>query len=279
MFSIIKEGSIEGNKVNEDKIFYKKNFVVFLDGASGLTKKVIPGSESDAYWYVNEFVKQLADINKNANYKYKRYELRKTISNIKKKYEDLLKKDEVNNLNTPSASGIVLYDDETSIKGYYFGDVLTVIKNKNNKYKEYYDKNLSNLDTSVFLEAKEISKKENIPFSEAIKKCQETILTNRNLKNTDKGYYIFGLDTSAVKKINTFKYDKKEIESILIMSDGFYSFFDNRNYDILFETINKNNPDELLKKIKSSFQEDVEFSKYNRFKLVDDISFLSLKTK
>lgn len=277
MFNIVKEGSIAGNVINEDKIYTEDNFVVFLDGASGLTKKIIPNSESDANWYVNEFVTQFKNEVKKSNYKYKRYILKNTISNIKDNYNSLLNNRKIDNINIPSASGIVLFNEENHIKAFYFGDVLTVIKKKNNTFLELYDKNLTELDNKVFKEANKISARDHIPFNLAIKKCDKAIIKNRNLRNTDNGYYIFGLNIEAIKNIKTFRIEKNDIKEILIMSDGFYSYFIDRDFNTIIEKIKLNKPEELLSEIKNSFEKDNNFSKYNRFKLVDDISYLYIK--
>ena len=59
MFNTISQKSIAGKRVNEDKIHVGENYIIFLDGASGLRKQLIPNSKSDAKWYVDEFTKTI----------------------------------------------------------------------------------------------------------------------------------------------------------------------------------------------------------------------------
>ena len=276
MFIKVKEGSIPGNITNEDKFYNEDNFVIFLDGASGLSKGIIPNAKSDANWYVNEFIEQFKKVYKNNDYKYKRYLIKKTIDYTKQAFDGLVNDKSIQNIDIPSASGIILFDEPNHIKGFYFGDVLTVIKKNNKTFKSYSDLNLTNLDNNVFKEANRISVKNNIPFNEAIKGCTKMIIDNRNLRNKDEGYYIFGLDKNAVKKIHYFKIEKDSIDSILMMSDGFYTHFPENDPEKIFEIINGVKSSQLLGNIKSSFLKDEEFSKFNRFKLVDDISYLLL---
>jgi serine/threonine protein phosphatase PrpC len=275
MFRVIKSGTIEGNSVNEDKIYKTNDFVIFLDGASGLEKNLIPNAKSDAKWYVDKFTKYFTQYYD--DYVYKKYAIRKTIHQIHEDYHKLVPNNQINNVNTPSASGIVITESKDKIHGYYTGDVKTAIIRKSGKTSIYFDKPLTKLDHHVFSEANKQKMNKGTTFRESISTMSELVKYNRSLKNKENGYYIFSTDVDMIKNIKTFNVPKSELDYILIMSDGFYGKFDKLNIPNIIQTINKTPKKSILQNIKQEFQEDKDFEKYNRFKLVDDISFSLIK--
>ena len=61
------------------------------------------------------------------------------------------------------------------------------------------------------------------------------------------------------------------------MSDGFYSLYDSLKNKDLMDLVIKNDSDEFIHSVKKTFKKDKTFDQYQRFKLVDDISYLLLK--
>ena len=276
MFKVLKKNSIAGKEVNEDMIFAKENYIIFLDGASGLIKNSV-SKKSDALWYVNKFTSyfdQLYSISNNPA-----SSIKKAIDKINEDFRAMFPASRDLGLLEPTASGVVMVDRDKHINLYYFGDVKTYIIYKSKKIDVFYDEALTKLDQKVFDEAKKISESRNISFKQAINELDEMVKNNRLMKNSEEGYYIFGLNKLAIENINKkYNLDKSKISQILVMSDGFYGVFSDYKPQELLDFVNKSSKD-IVFNIKELYLNDENFEKYNRFKLVDDISFALLEVK
>jgi len=217
---VISTISEAGGKVNEDLINFTKNAFWVMDGATGLWDRSITGN-NDAVWFVSEFNKYLErNIHNDASLQ---DIVRAGISEIKEKWEDILRSKNIADLPTyaePSSSLILVrFDDEFKKMEYFLlGDSVLVFSIDGN-YKIVQEDKLRMLDN---IAKKEMSKYLNQGYSlaESRERIIPTLKKHRNMKNTEEGYWVLSFQEEAVKHAFTGTVDIEKEAYILAMTDG-----------------------------------------------------------
>lgn len=211
---------------NEDIVGICKKGAWVLDGATGLNNKNLISEESDAKWYVSWWNKYLRE-NLNENKSLKEIVL-KGLENIKREYLLKLNGLEIQKLDTPSASAIIIKFHKDKLEYILLGDCTLIFKdlNKNILVK---DERVCKFDDEIFRKMDNLNKIENLNIDEKKKILLPFIIENRLKKNSEEGYWILEFNKEAVEKaIHGFIEINNEAK-IIMSSDGFSCAWDRYN--------------------------------------------------
>lgn len=253
---------------NEDLCIVKNDMFCVMDGATDLNYLNKEQTSSPASKLVSE-------INDFFN------EKKISINN----FESLLKEVLINNVNNEKATigCSLVFIDNNYIYYWTIGDCSILVEYKNKKNKIIIKKKLPKLDSKVIKLARKIQQQYNIDFKTALKNNDVVNLLKKNRSKANKfnGYKIISNDEKFIKslKIKFKKIKTSKVNRLILMSDGFYQCFELLN--IFKSTQELLNSDlkirNIIEKIFEVQNNDKQLDKYNRFKIHDDASAISIK--
>lgn len=262
-------------KYNEDFISYNDNYAFVLDGASGLKQNII-SEASDANWYVTTFASYLEKYIEKNNVK---QAVRKALKDISKDI-DKYSKNIKSKLDVPSACIALVKENKYDFEFFVLGDCSIIYGNKKEQTL-ITNEDIKNLDTEKIEKMISLSKEKNINVSDAYELVVPDLQKQRLLKNVPNGYYILDVDDVAVEHANYKVVPKKNIEMIILLSDGFSSYYDclelENNYKTFFLRNYEDDVEKLYKRLRKEEQQDEFLNKHPRFKISDDTSIIKLK--
>lgn len=281
----------DGHIINEDRVKFINiannnecyKFSILMDGASGLGKNNnIVKDKTSAEWFVDFILEQLEkEILESKLYDIKEL-LRKCIVLAKDRINEFEIQNNIKlkDYEIPSASFSILKDNGKTFEIFLLGDTVTLIKYKNsNKVEIVKNPNqeaVQNNDNIVLKKAKEISIKQSTSVRLAIqeKEIVKMLQNNRSKKNCDcnGGYYILSTDFKALNHGVTINLDNKDIEGILLLTDGIDYKILGLDENMVYNYIKNNGFEALLKQIRVRQLEDFDYNEYPRFKMSDDAS-------
>lgn len=272
-------------QINEDLILTGDTFIITLDGATGLGDKRLKTYENNtgAEWFVKSISQKLRKLlskNNSEDIDIKDI-VKQAVLDIG---EELKRDDEYSTLQEyekPSASLSLIREKKNKLEIFQLGDAPIIVGEKNGKITKYTDEKHAELDDYVLKRMGELSKQNNIDVSDARKlpEIENMLIKNRNLKNTENGYWILDTNIEGVDHATLFEVPKENIDMIIIMSDGFDISMLGLN-EIEFYNLLKTNSkkvQEYYNEIKNEIKNDPKFNKYPRFKNRDDASFIAFK--
>lgn len=211
---------------NEDVVGICKKGAWVLDGATGLNNKNLISEESDAKWYVSWWNKYLRE-NLKENRSLKEIVL-KGLENIRREYLLKLNGLEIQKLDTPSASVIIIKFHENKLEYFLLGDCTLIFKdlNKNLLIK---DERVCKFDDEIYRKMYNLNKIENLTIDEKKKILLPFIIENRLKKNSEEGYWILEFNKEAVEKAVHGFIDIENEAKIIMSSDGFSCAWDRYN--------------------------------------------------
>lgn len=266
---------------NEDCVGYGDNYIFVVDGATGLIPvQVMEGFKSDAEWFAKSVFenlkRELIDCEKPIE-----QILQNAMIEIKEEFDKECRKKALVEIDYPSAGICIFRDLGDYIEGFRLGDVLGVVKKKDDEIVLIQEKRLVELDQIAIDEQVLIAKNQKITVKEARKHVNETLLKHRNMMNKPDGYFILEPTGAAIEKAEYMVINKEEIESVSCMSDGYFCVVDTysvvSDYSKLHELFDSGKAKELFDQMCVKQEEDSEFEKYPRFKMRDDASAVFAK--
>lgn len=269
-----------GNKVNDDRTLVKKDIVILLDGASGLGGKNIRSNkkvDSDAAWYSRTFCRQFYKVY--SEIKDVKESLHITLDMLYDEFQSRSKLKDPPPHIFPSATGTIVEFKDGYANFFCLGDIRTLIRTKEDEIKKIGDYRLEALDQSVFDKASEMSKTNSEPFRVSLSKIRNMIIGNRQKMNTPEGYYIFSFDHEAIENMVEESIEIPKIKELVLMSDGFYTIFDNVSIELFEELKSFRSHADMKHKIRMILSRDKDYETYQRFKLIDDMSLIFLENK
>jgi len=254
------------SEINEDELLAEKNIFAVFDGAFSTFKDEMgkTGGKIAAEILKNTFSKNIGSLRELA------IEANKKIFNyMESKQIDISKK---KNLWTSAAA--VVRIKENYLEYFQIGDSLIFIIFKNGKHKlltKYYDQ-----DIPALLEWKKQVKKGEKNIRE---KVLEKIMESRKKINVDFGF-ING-EEDATKFFNTGKIELKNIENIILFTDGLLLPKENpeekEDWNKFVKIYKKSGLGGLLKYVRETEESDPKCYLYPRFKKHDDVAAISIK--
>lgn len=264
-----------GKRYNEDYIDYSKNYAFVLDGATGLEKNII-SRKSDARWYVRKFSKYLKKYIINNDLKDAVTKALKDINKEIKKHDKFIN----SSINIPSACIAIVKENEENFEFFTLGDCSIIYGNNQNQVL-ITNQDIRKLDHEKILKMIAISKEKNINISDAYEFIIPDLRNQRLLKNNPGGYYILDIDEDAPNHANYKVIEKENIDMIILLSDGFSSYYENleleENYQNFFLKNYKTNVKTLYKELRKREKEDKYLNSYPRFHISDDASIIKIK--
>ncbi len=284
MFQVISEISVNGfvgdfvPTCNEDSVFSSENFLVVIDGATGLNGVHLTNDGSDAAW----MSKRLRDILKSG--------LRSpdmTIPDILKTAADQIKC-ELDDMgysrlenSYPSAGMALIRQIDNYLECFSLGDVPVLLYEKNGSVRFICDDALSKRDEKVIEKMRELRERTNCTIAEARQKVSDILLKNRLAMNQKDAYYIFEPTGAGIDHITSEKVPSKDVCAVALMTDGYYSALSCFNIvssrEKFMRDLADGKAEEILSSLKSLAFNDSNLNQFPRFKLMDDTSVIAAK--
>jgi hypothetical protein len=275
LFDIEGLVSKPGNGINEDLIGHTESCIWILDGATGISdKQILPGS-SDASWFVHSINDTLRKcLNEDS-----------PIQDILKKVIELVigkfKRDVVINdyieVELPSASFAIARFNELSIELVNIGDCQVLYQRTDGTVNVFGTSRVKEFDQIVIDELLKLKSIGYANYEDILIELKKIVLKNRELKNTEDGYWILDLSHRALPHLQIENLLVKDTRKLLFVSDGLYRLVDTyHTYDDeeLLNTAANSGLQYLYDKLRQIEKGDPCCESYPRIKLQDDASGL-----
>lgn len=270
---IIEAVSKPGKTYNEDIIDYGNNYILLMDGATGLTNNHIKTHPSDAVWFVEETAKFIKE--NISEYQDLLQLLDNLINHLNKSYYEIVKQ-EVTRIDMPSAGMILVREKNHDIELLMLGDCTTIIEYQSLKLEVLHDDRVSKLDNGVIEKMKQIASQKNIPLYSTREYVLDDLIINRNKKNTEGGYSVLGFE--HVKRDNLIyrEFKKTDIKSIAIFSDGIAEYYETlllaKDGNEFYSFLKTKGVNRIVDEIRERQNLDYNCDNYPRLKPKDDAS-------
>ncbi len=277
--------SIPGNcgKNGEDYLAYSNyNYLLVLDGASGLHKDIIHKegiykNETDAQWFVRRFAELISSY---LDTVIPAKELvKKCIIEMKNEYERLRIDSSCDaSIYEPSASMALIKRTGEKIELLVLGDITVLLKRSDGEVSVVFDDSVQKLDHQALTAAKKISGEKRLDLIDAVlqEPVRKILRENRDKRNSDcrTGYWILGLQVEAADHAKHLEIDEAEMNKMLVCTDGFAAYYDKYHLaadDVSFMNAAENQPlQRMLRKIRSIEGKDPKCNTFPRLKPSDD---------
>ncbi|MBR2832944.1 MAG: protein phosphatase 2C family protein [Bacilli bacterium] len=260
---------------NEDFIVCDSDYAFVLDGATGLQKNII-SEASDAYWYVNTFASYLKKCINKSDVKQAIAIALKDIAKDIDKYANSIN----SNLDIPSACIALVKENKDNFEFFVLGDCSIIYGNKH-KQTLLTNEDIRKMDNEKIQKMKLIAKDKGINISDAYGLVMPDLKQQRLLKNRFGGYYVLDIDEEVIIHANYKVVPKKDIEMIILLSDGFSTYYEclelEKNYKTFFLKNYNTSAKKLYNQLREREQKDPFLNNYPRFKISDDASIIKLK--
>ena len=213
----------------EDGLLLTSNFIGILDGATPIDIYEFKGYETQACWFVNEFINKFSKFSC----------LKNDIENICIKICEQLNIEfdlNVEEYNKPISTVVVLELKGNNIVFNHLSDCHSYVRLKTGKTLHFTDERICNIAKKtihVSIEKYESDKNR----KEAIKSQK---IKNREMLNIDKGYFALSLDNKWKGNFIKNSVEVSMIDRILICSDGYNRLFDEYELLTIDEFLNHN---------------------------------------
>lgn len=264
----IKKYTRKSHQFNEDRYLVHKDVIMVMDGATALEKSSLKPTSGS--FLVNKIKKDLP--------KEKGTIIERLDSISKKLYKMLEKSNTVSEKILPSCGlSWVEFDNEYVII-HTIGDCEAFIAKKDGSTKRIIINDLIELDNKSISELIKISKEQKISVKNARSKIDNILIKHRLMMNKNDGYSIFTPSSNPNFEYSTHVFKKDEIKDIYLYSDGFADAFTTfKLYQSAEDLFSKNrNLAKVIEKIVKKANQDKEYNKYPRFKMIDDITIVKI---
>ena len=274
---MIKEKLSKTSKeTNEDLICTGDNYAFVLDGATSLGNNI--NETNDAYWYVKTFSSYLSKFIKDDNAK---LAVKKSIKEMSKELGKYTENKE-SNLDIPSSCIALIKENEDNFELFVLGDCSIIYGNKDNQtLVTKYD--IRKLDEEKIEKMKEIAQEKGINVCDTYEYVLPDLIQQRLLRNKENSYYVLDIAENAVDHAEYIKVPKENIDIILLMSDGFSSYYDclniEKDYKSFFLKNYVTSVEELYEELRHVEKDDYLLNKHPRFKETDDASIIKIYNK
>lgn len=268
-----------GREFNEDICYVDGDKGFLLDAATGLADYKVTDRDSDGQWFVEKWYEYLKGSLKNLDVSLERI-VEKGIEIIEKDFYDIAQVEYINELARPSATIAIFRLNNDKIEYFLLGDSTLLIKKKDGEVVRVKDITLERLDGKVIGVMDRERKKRNLSFLEAKEFVKPMLVEHRLLKNEPKGYWVLEFEKEAISHSITGYIKKNDIDSIMLLSDGYAAIYDNYkrfSKEELFEEVEKYGIENIYEKIRKIEEMDSDMLKYPRLKKGDDASIVYYK--
>lgn len=271
--------TLSGGGVNEDLVRIQENAAIVLDGATGLTERSITDASSDGRWYVETLADDLSDrldssraLSEIAS---------AAITNVAEEYHEHPGSEAVEPHEVPSAAGVLLRWDRSNVEYLVLGDCSVVFETADG-VESVLGEGPRELDQKVIDEMKTLRAEsaEPIEYESLRDKVHPMIVEHRKLKNTQGGYWTFGLDPNAVDHADTGSVPVGQVEYVYAFTDGFepvcatYDAF--TDWSTLGRYLRTDGADRATNILRAFEATDPQCRTYPRLKPSDDVGIATI---
>lgn len=257
-FSVLDAFSEAGNSpFNEDTYIVSRNFVAVIDGATGISNVKFQGYSSYAAWFVDEFKRRIISFYNDFDTNIPEA-IRLCVNEIKEEHSlcniPLCEK--------PTFTiGVIQVNED--IQSFLLGDCYVYILNREQKIIKLYDDRIKKFTNKTLLK-----KRYAITNNLSVELCVNRQKTeNSKYRNQPNGFWVVDYNNSFYNEFISTRFPLKDIESILICSDGFNRAFDEFNIVKV---------DDILKQ-KSTIKETITKIREFEFEFSSNILFPCVK--
>ncbi len=256
--------TIKAHSYNEDRFVLSKRIAGVIDGATGIGEK--NDNRATTASKLVAFLKEELERFKGGD--------------IIEYLLELSSRSYGAGLSTATCGMALAYFEKSRIKLVCIGDCEILLKYREGRIEKIQQEELLKLDKEALGKMLEIAKARKISPRKARAEIDGVLLENRKKANAKGGYSVFQPQKTPDLKFTVREIDEGEVEKIILCSDGFsqcyttLKFID--GYKGLFEE--SADLDEIADEVNALSREDKDYEKYPRFKLVDDITYVCVKT-
>ncbi|GAA0181402.1 hypothetical protein SH2C18_39390 [Clostridium sediminicola] len=255
---------------NEDGYGITKHSFWVIDGASSLNKNNYTDEGNDVVWmvnwwnkYLNETIEQLdrtiIDI------------LETGVIKLNEDYSKFVDIESLSKLDRASAGISIARINKETLECFVLGDVEINLKTKSGDIKHLSDGKIKCLDKEVIsLMLNNPNREKELVFKGFTKNELKLLRNNRMKMNTKDGYYILEHEKESIKKGIYKEFKLKDIDEVLLMSDGYAQLYNNYRLSELFIECKTRGVKNLLEELRSLEKNDKAMRSRKRLKLHDD---------
>lgn len=253
---------------NEDVFYADETLAFVIDGASGLTNFNISDSLNDVSWYVTTLKTNILKY-RDADTLIENIKLALHMTNEVfqsfPNYHTLLE--------APSAVIACIRVKADEIEYYVLGDCECILYKKDQTFLSLCDQRVDRFDQKAIAYGKKMQEERHINFSETRPYYKPLLLKHREMKNKEDGYFVLSNMEDAVYEAIYGLIKKNEIQSILLMSDGFSQLlhlFHRYSEETMIQICRQNDIDVLQSTLLEAQHLDPYMNLYPRLSFSDD---------
>lgn len=267
---------------NEDYAFASQfeSCAGVLDGASGLTGRVLTGYPSDSAWFSYRLGTNLRGLLHRDDLGILEA-LRDAGDLTANEYKSITANESVAREDEPSAAlAIVKWGcscDEDVLEAAVLGDCLCVVDRKDGSTEILKDNLLSGFDNQAIDLLGKYIHDEGLSFKEAREKINDMLIENRLLRNREDGYWIADISCMGYPHAEIRRESLSNIQGIFLCSDGFANAVSMgvcSNLNELANEVKQGRGQEILNALRKAESSDSEIVEHPRFKKSDDATFV-----
>ncbi|MEJ2630939.1 MAG: hypothetical protein P8011_01520 [Acidihalobacter sp.] len=262
---------------NADWFVSEAPFHILMDGAGPKNNLEFRGFPNSAVWLVRQFASEFVRSLKREfptfthRLEYCREKLCDEYSAVMQ-----LNGQKIDRALVPIACLIALQEHESFYELLNIGDSVSLIKYKSGEIEKFGWNQIALLDQKVLAELNRLKNSISLTHDQAVKRIWPSIEKNRMQANEMPGYDVISPCVSMFGRLERKMIEKSSVESILLMSDGYWRLID--TFGLLepwqlFEGLTNNTT--LLRKHESL---DIHCDRTIRIKVSDDVSAMLLST-
>lgn len=268
----------KGEVYNEDSIYSSENFLVVIDGATGLNGIHLTDKGTDAAWLSQRLCGILSDRLSDTGCAVT--EILKNAAALIKSELDALGYDKFED-SYPSAGVAIARLNGNTLECYSLGDVPVIITKKDGGLLYICDSALSARDNKVIEEMKRLHEETGCTVAKARLLVNDILLKNRLEMNREGSYYCFEPKGDGIDHVTHLDISADDAAFIALMSDGFYSavscFKIIDGNEELMRQLADGKAEMIVDSIRTLAHGDEDLNTYPRFKIMDDTSVVAAK--
>ena len=260
-------------RLNQDRAGHTGSMAWVIDGASNLDSTTVTPNGDDAAWIAGQLHEFLANAAPEVALDNL---LEQAATALQQQYQIYCRKAAVTPALPPSAGLVVVRWQESLIEYLLLGDCsLTLVDIQTRHHEVIQETKLRRLDDSAIDELSKF-RRSGLSYAEAKERLMPTLQKHRRMMNTEEGYWVFGLDPTAVSHAITGHLKLDTDTALILASDGFSRLWDtfgavDAGWGV-YHSLATDGASTLLKKLRELENQDRGADRWPRFKKSDDAS-------
>lgn len=266
-------GDPEG--ANQDRAGYSGCLAWVIDGATNLDEVAVTPGDDDAAWLAEATHKFLMTQPIDEHESFDTYFARLSVA-LKAQYMGFVREAAKEPKIFPSAGLAAVRWQGSMVDYFILGDCsVTVVDPEASTSKTVQEETLHGLDAVALHELVDL-RRQGFSFDQAKSRLKPTLRRHRQLMNVDSGYWVFGFDPQAVSHALQGRLEVTSDTVVLLASDGFSRLWD--TLDVfgsgweVYQAIRANGVDAVMRRLRTTENQDPEADRWPRFKKCDDAS-------